>query len=62
MSFLASLFRKGSGKSVKDPVCGMSVDPTKAQSYSIHEGTTYYFCAARCKQAFDADPAGYIAR
>ena len=37
----------------KDPVCGMDVDEKTAQWKSEYQGKTYYFCAERCKQAFD---------
>ena len=43
--------------SVLDPVCGMMIDPAAAAGRSIYDGITYYFCAATCKQKFDADPA-----
>ncbi|HEX6999628.1 MAG TPA: heavy metal translocating P-type ATPase [Gammaproteobacteria bacterium] len=42
----------------KDPVCGMSVDPTRARS-ATHEGRTYHFCSARCLDRFVAEPARY---
>jgi len=43
-----------------DPVCGMAVDPTTARQTSEYRGTTFSFCSPRCKEAFDADPAGYV--
>jgi YHS domain-containing protein len=46
---------------VKDPVCGMEIDPNEAAGTSEYEGTTYYFCAEGCKNDFDADPAKYVA-
>jgi heavy metal translocating P-type ATPase len=46
---------------VKDPVCGMSVDPHTAKHRHTHEGRTYYFCAARCREKFIADPVKYLA-
>ncbi|GGA15492.1 heavy metal translocating P-type ATPase [Dyella caseinilytica] len=48
------------GATVKDPVCGMSVDPATASHRAEHEGQTYYFCCASCKQKFTADPALYL--
>ncbi len=39
-----------------DPVCGMTVDEQKAPATSVHNGTTYYFCAPGCKRRFEADP------
>ncbi len=47
-------------KMAKDPVCGMDVDPEKAAATSVHQGTTYYFCAPGCKKAFDQNPGEYL--
>jgi Cu+-exporting ATPase len=41
---------------VKDPVCGMILDPAKAAATSRHEGTTYFFCSAGCQRKFDSSP------
>lgn len=46
----------------KDPVCGMDVNPKSAEHTSDHQGQTYYFCAAGCKAAFDAEPQKYVGR
>ena len=46
----------------KDPVCGMDVDPQQAAGTSEYQGTTYYFCSAGCKRAFDQDPERYVGR
>ena len=43
-----------------DPICGMAVAPETAAGKSDYQGNTYYFCAASCKQRFDADPALYL--
>src|ERR1700716_3946898 len=48
--------------SATDPVCGMTVDPQRAEYRSFQKGETYYFCSAGCKQSFDKDPAKYIGR
>jgi xanthine dehydrogenase accessory factor len=42
-----------------DPVCQMTVDIATARFTTEHEGETYYFCAAGCQRAFEADPAAY---
>ncbi len=42
---------------VRDPICGMMIDPATAAGSSEYEGQTYHFCGAGCKTAFDADPA-----
>ncbi|GAB3751455.1 heavy metal translocating P-type ATPase [Lysobacter olei] len=44
-----------------DPVCGMKVDPAKTPHHADHHGTTYHFCAARCREKFVADPERYLA-
>ena len=44
---------------MKDPVCGMTVDPKKAVAESQHDGQTYYFCSQGCKQKFDKNPAQF---
>jgi Cu+-exporting ATPase len=45
---------------VRDPVCGMQVDPAKAAATRAHMGQTFYFCSAGCAKAFDADPHKYL--
>ncbi|MEO8588621.1 MAG: heavy metal translocating P-type ATPase [Flavobacteriales bacterium] len=45
---------------MKDPVCGMDVDPKTAKYTSEQEGNTYYFCSAGCKTRFDAEPTRYL--
>ncbi|MHB8867267.1 MAG: YHS domain-containing protein [Thermoleophilia bacterium] len=45
---------------VKDPVCGMKIDSDSAVGTSEHEGKTYYFCSADCKEEFDEDPDSYV--
>ena len=46
---------------VKDPVCGMDVDPEAGKPSAVHAGVTYHFCAERCRTKFLADPAIYLA-
>lgn len=45
---------------VKDPVCGMDVDPATAPFRSTHHGETYYFCSQGCQRSFEADPKRYL--
>jgi len=47
---------------VRDPVCGMSVDPATATQHADFGGETYYFCSAGCRAAFVSDPARYTVR
>ena len=46
---------------VKDPVCGMTVDPHTTPHRGEHAGRPYYFCSAGCRTKFLADPARYLA-
>lgn len=45
---------------VKDPVCGMMVDPHKTAHKAEHAGRPYYFCSAGCREKFLADPERYL--
>ncbi len=47
------------GELVKDPVCGMEIDPASAAGSSEYEGQTTYFCNLNCKRSFDAEPEKY---
>ena len=42
------------GSRVKDPVCGMMVDPGKSAHHADHAGTTHHFCSAGCRGKFAA--------
>ena len=43
----------------KDPVCGMSIEESKAAASLVHQGRTYYFCSENCKTKFLQDPLRY---
>ena len=45
---------------VKDPVCGMSVDPTTTAHRASHGGQDYFFCSAGCRTKFIGDPMRYL--
>src|SRR2546425_1017377 len=45
----------------RDPVCGMTVDPSRAAATQDHAGKTYYFCCRGCQEKFRAEPAKYLA-
>ncbi len=45
---------------VKDPVCGMSVDPTTTAHRASHDGQDYFFCSVGCRTKFVGDPARYL--
>ena len=41
---------------VRDPVCGMTVDPATSKHRFDYRGETYHFCSAGCRTKFAADP------
>ncbi len=47
------------GALVKDPVCGMDVNPETAKHRSSHHGENVYFCSAGCRTKFEANPEKY---
>jgi YHS domain-containing protein len=47
---------------VKDPVCGMMIEPSEAAASYDYQGETYYFCSADERETFAADPSRYLDR
>jgi Cu+-exporting ATPase len=47
-------------RTVKDPVCGMDVDPDAAAGSFDFQGQTYSYCSKGCLEKFRADPARYV--
>jgi len=45
---------------IKDPVCGMTVDPEKTEYHAQHDDQDYHFCSAGCRTKFVADPERYL--
>src|SRR3954468_12972403 len=45
---------------VKDPVCGMMVDPDRTEHHADYKGETFHFCSARCRDKFVAAPEQYL--
>src|SRR6202790_5311779 len=45
---------------VRDPVCGMNVDPATSQHRFDYRGETFHFCSAGCRIKFAADPQNYL--
>jgi len=45
---------------VKDPVCGMTVDPGTTEHHAQHDGQHYHFCSAGCRTKFVGDPDHYL--
>ncbi len=46
---------------VRDPVCGMMVDPATTPHHARHDGNDYAFCSDGCRRRFIADPQRYLA-
>jgi Cu+-exporting ATPase len=55
-----SAVNRETAASVKDVVCGMTVDASTAKFKTEHQGQSYYFCGASCLQKFQADPKSYL--
>jgi Cu(I)/Ag(I) efflux system membrane fusion protein len=48
-------------QSIKDVVCGMDIDPGAANGGKTESGgKTFYFCSAKCRSDFEANPAKYV--
>jgi Cu+-exporting ATPase len=45
---------------VKDPVCGMDVDPAATAHHAEYQGQPYHFCSAGCRAKFVTDPDRYL--
>ncbi|MCX8153782.1 MAG: heavy metal translocating P-type ATPase, partial [Candidatus Bathyarchaeota archaeon] len=41
---------------VKDPVCGMEIEPATAYGKTEYKGKTYYFCSQHCAEEFKKNP------
>ncbi len=60
-SCCSSLAAKPDGDAVvRDPVCGMTVDPAAGKPTATHDGRIFHFCSDRCRQKFEAAPEGYL--
>ena len=47
---------------VKDPVCGMSVEPDSATASLEYEGRTFYFCSNHCLGKFRTAPEKFLSK
>ncbi len=45
---------------VRDPVCGMTVDPTRQSHSSVHDDREFHFCSEHCSNRFAADPSLFL--
>jgi uncharacterized protein len=56
LALFAALFLVTIRRSAKDPMCGMTVDRSKALTLTVG-GHTHYFCSSNCRQAFESQLA-----
>ncbi|AIC30134.1 copper-transporting ATPase protein ActP (plasmid) [Rhizobium etli bv. mimosae str. IE4771] len=45
---------------IRDPVCGMTVDPEAGKPSLTHAGRIYHFCSESCRTKFAATPQDYL--
>src|SRR5438067_5154014 len=45
---------------VRDPVCGMEIDPHATAHHAEYAGQAYHFCSAGCRAKFVAEPQRYV--
>ncbi|MGE0212392.1 MAG: heavy metal translocating P-type ATPase [Parvibaculaceae bacterium] len=45
---------------LRDPVCGMTVDPEAGKPIHEHDGRIFHFCGSRCREKFAAAPEDYL--
>ncbi|RWH72036.1 heavy metal translocating P-type ATPase [Mesorhizobium sp.] len=45
---------------IRDPVCGMTVDPAAGKPTAEHDGRTFHFCSERCRTKFVVEPESYL--
>jgi Cu+-exporting ATPase len=43
-----------------DPVCGMRVNRDTAKHRFAYQGQDYFFCSARCRERFEAEPEKFL--
>ena len=51
--------RQNSQSKKIDPVCGMTVDPSKTNLVADFNGQQFFFCARPCLEAFNRQPHHY---
>ncbi|MBN4075726.1 MAG: copper-translocating P-type ATPase [SAR86 cluster bacterium] len=45
---------------VKDPVCGMDVNPDNTKHHHQHAGMSFHFCSEHCLKKFKLEPVKYL--
>jgi Cu+-exporting ATPase len=54
------MHRAETNTGVRDPVCGMTVDPATSKHRFDHHGEAFHFCSAGCRTKFAANPESYL--
>jgi Cu2+-exporting ATPase len=49
-------------RTVKDPVCGMELEPEMAYSKTEYAGSTFFFCSKQCEEEFKKNPEKYASK
>ncbi len=52
--------RISSPNEIIDPVCQMTVSPSRKHITSIFNQQRYYFCAETCRKSFEENPVKYL--
>jgi Cu2+-exporting ATPase len=55
-------FKEEVSVTVKDPVCGMEIEPATAYGKTEYEGKTFYFCSKHCSDEFNKNPEKYASK
>ncbi len=45
---------------IRDPVCGMIVNPNAGKLSATHDGRVFHFCSASCHAKFTKEPTNYL--
>ncbi|MBO6902544.1 MAG: heavy metal translocating P-type ATPase [Rhizobiaceae bacterium] len=51
---------QSSGAVIRDPVCGMTVEPSAGKPTAEHDGHVYHFCSDGCRTKFVKAPEDYL--
>ncbi|RUM03780.1 heavy metal translocating P-type ATPase [Rhizobium chutanense] len=52
--------KKAADVVIRDPVCGMTVDPQAGKPSLDHDGRSYHFCSEGCRTKFAVAPEDYL--
>jgi len=55
-------FKKEAAVTVKDPVCGMEIEPAMAYGKTEYAGRTFYFCSKHCEEEFKKNPEKFASK